>query len=59
MAAGGEVEARGASLYLALGPAEGFAPVIEGVSLGKRRPFLHVARTNRFAAAVFRISVKG
>jgi len=46
----GEVEAGGASLYLPNGPAARSAPEIEGVLLGKRHPFLHVARANRMAA---------
>jgi hypothetical protein len=34
-------------------------PHIEGVSLGKGHPFIHVARANRLAAAGREITVKG
>jgi hypothetical protein len=41
------------------GPAAICVLQIEGVSLGKGHPFLHVARANRIAAAGRGITVKG
>jgi hypothetical protein len=55
----GEVEARGASLYLPTARWCDPRLKIEAVSLGKGPPFIHVAQANRIAAAGRGITVKG